>query len=83
MLEKRPKLRLLVSPREAAIALQISERTLWTYTAAGLIRCVRMPSNGAKGSKIAKRYEIAELQRFIDRHVAGMEQNPQEPQAPA
>ncbi len=82
--EKRlPKIRLLLSAREAAIALKISERTLHSYTKAGLIRCVRLPSNGDKGTKNSKRYECAELQRFIDRYVGGDDDSNQEVQSPA
>lgn len=33
---------LALRPREAARALGISERTLWTLTKAGSIRCVRL-----------------------------------------
>ena len=52
---------LLLSSREAAKRLCISERTLWTLTDRGEIRCIRM---GA-----AKRYPISELERFIERKL--------------
>ena len=49
--------KLLLSPKEAAQLLSISERTLWTITKQGAIACIRI---GA-----AKRYEVKELERFI------------------
>jgi excisionase family DNA binding protein len=52
---------LLLTAREAARRLAVSERTLWTLTDAGEIRCIRM---GA-----AKRYPIVELERFIERKL--------------
>jgi len=52
---------LLLSSREAAKRLCISERTLWTLTDRGEIRCIRMGT--------AKRYPIIELERFIDRKL--------------
>ena len=50
--------KLLLSPREAAKVLCISERTLWTLTKPGLIGCFRI---GA-----VKRYSIREIERFIE-----------------
>ncbi|MDZ4848510.1 MAG: helix-turn-helix domain-containing protein [Pirellulaceae bacterium] len=52
---------LLLSTREAARRLSISERTLWTLTDRGEIRCIRMGT--------AKRYPIIELERFIERKL--------------
>jgi len=59
---------LLLSTRDAAKALQVSERTLYSYTKAGLIRCVAMPSTGPKQATKAKRYALSELERFILEH---------------
>ncbi len=53
----KPPDKLLVSSREAAKLLSISERSLWTLTKTGQIACVRIGT--------AKRYAIAELERFI------------------
>ena len=55
---------LLTSP-EAATRLRISERTLWTLTDRGDIRCIRIGT--------AKRYPIGELERFVARQL--LEQN--------
>jgi excisionase family DNA binding protein len=57
--------RLLLLPREAAKALAISERTLWTLTKAGEIPCVRLGSS--------KRYNLHDLEEYIRRRteVAG------------
>jgi excisionase family DNA binding protein len=52
-----PPKKLLVSSREAAKLLSISERTLWTLTKNGQIGCVRIGTS--------KRYAVAELERFI------------------
>ncbi len=53
-----PEAQLLLKPRQAANALGISERTLWTYT-----RADKIPS-----MKIGRlvRYPITELQRWIE-----------------
>ncbi len=48
---------LLVSAREAAAALSISERTLWSLTAKGEIPCVRIGR--------AVRYSRRELEQFV------------------
>lgn len=48
---------LLLTSRETAACLRISERTLWTLTDRGDIQCIRM---GA-----AKRYPTSELERFV------------------
>jgi excisionase family DNA binding protein len=50
--------RLLLTARDAAFALAISERTLWSLTRLGLIPVVRL------GRSV--RYDRADLQRFID-----------------
>jgi excisionase family DNA binding protein len=50
-------IRLLLSPREAAAALSISERTLWALTKAGRIRAVRI------GRSV--RYHVADLEAYI------------------
>ena len=44
--DENPKL--LVTSKQAAKALSISERTLYSYTKSGLISCVHMPSTGPK-----------------------------------
>jgi len=50
---------MLLTPRQAAKALAISEKTLYTYTRRGLIPCLRI---GA-----AKRYALADLKAWIQR----------------
>ena len=58
--------RLLLSVPEAAKALgRISERTLFSLTASGEIRCVRI------GRRVL--YSVEELQRFIQQHEKGGE----------
>jgi excisionase family DNA binding protein len=52
-------LRLLVTAREAADALCVSERKLFSMTKAGEIPCLKMGR--------AVRYALADLQTFIDR----------------
>jgi hypothetical protein len=56
---------LLLTSREAAQSLRISERHLWTLTARGDIQCIRMNAS--------KRYPISELERYIARQL--LEQN--------
>ncbi len=56
--------RLLLSPRDAARALSISARTLWTNTSPrGPIPCVRL------GSRVL--YSPDDLQAWIDRQKGG------------
>ncbi len=50
--------RLLLTPREAAQALRISERKLWGLTASGEIPCVRI------GRSV--RYDINDLHAWIE-----------------
>lgn len=50
--------KLLLSPKEAAQLLSISERTLWTITKAGQIPCVWIRG--------AKRYARSDLESFIE-----------------
>lgn len=50
--------RLLLTPREAAEALRISERKLWGLTASGQIPCLRI------GRSV--RYDINDLREWID-----------------
>ncbi len=53
-----PMPKLLVTPREAAKALSICEKTLWTLTKRGEIPAVRFGR--------AVRYDVADLQAFIN-----------------
>lgn len=50
--------RLLLTPREAAQALRISERKLWGLTASSEIPCVRI------GRSV--RYDISDLHAWIE-----------------
>jgi hypothetical protein len=55
---------LLLKTREAAAALGISERLLWSLTAPrGPIPVVRLPG---RGKARAIRFAVADLQRWID-----------------
>jgi excisionase family DNA binding protein len=56
--------RLLLRPREAAEALALSPRTLWTLTRRGEIPALRVPGRGKARSL---RYSVADLQAWIDR----------------
>lgn len=49
--------KLLLKPREAAASLAVSEKTLWTWTKAGRIPCVRL------GASV--RYSVAQLEAWI------------------
>jgi excisionase family DNA binding protein len=51
--------RLLLTPRQAAAALSISERTLWQLTRGGALPCIRIGR--------AVRYDPRDLQDYIDR----------------
>lgn len=53
-----PAVRLLVTPREAATALSVCEKTLWSLTKRGELPAVRI------GRMV--RYDLADLQRFIN-----------------
>ena len=63
MNETRTPIRLLLSPQEAARALGVSERTLWSLKASGEIPHVRLGR--------CVRYPVADLQRWIDEHKNG------------
>ncbi len=52
-----PNLPLLLSPKQAAVALAISPRKLWSLTASGEIPHIRI------GRSV--RYPLTELQRWI------------------
>ena len=53
----------LLTPKQAAQSLAISERTLWTLTKSGQIVHVQI------GRLV--RYDVADLQRWIDDKKAG------------
>lgn len=55
--ERTESPKLLVTAREAAAALSISERSLWGLTNQGLLRCVRI------GRSV--RYAVDDLREFI------------------
>lgn len=50
---------LLVTSREAARMLSVSERTLWSLSARGELKAIKLGR--------AKRYSVAELVAFIER----------------
>src|SRR5437660_1626116 len=56
--------RLLLTTREAALALAISPRLLWELTARGDIPCLRLPG---RGKARAIRYAVEDLQRWIEK----------------
>lgn len=55
--------RLLLTPKEAAAALSISARSLWTLTDTGVLKAVRI------GRSV--RYAVADLEAYIDRCRSG------------
>lgn len=57
------KSKMLLTGREAARMLSISERTLWGLTAAGEVRCVRI------GRRLV-RYDPADLREWIETRKA-------------
>jgi excisionase family DNA binding protein len=61
-------LKLALSSHAAAKALDISERTLWTLSKAGKIRSFRIGN--------ARRYPVAELERYIAERTNAAETEP-------
>jgi len=59
---KRRQIRLLLSPKEAAQALAISERTLWQMTRDGEIESIKV-------GKRSVRYPVSALERWIAEQV--------------
>ena len=55
--------KLLFTPREAAEALEISQKHLWNLTKAGAIKCVRL------GRSV--RYSVAALEDWIAQQQSG------------
>jgi hypothetical protein len=59
-----PVPQLLLNSRQAALALSVSERTLWSLTQPrGPVPVVRIGLPGSK--KPAVRYSVSDLERFI------------------
>lgn len=56
---------LALRPREAARVLSVSPRTLWDWTRAGIIPCVRVGT----GTRKSVLYPYAELQAWLTRQV--------------
>jgi hypothetical protein len=55
----------LVTRRQAAAMLAVSERTLWGWTKCGLVPAIRLPGRGKKPRAI--RYLVKDLERWIER----------------
>lgn len=55
-------LKLLLSVREAAQALAVSERTLWQMTKDGVIGSIKVGTRSV-------RYPVAELERWIEEQM--------------
>ena len=60
--QDRQQVRLLLSPKEAAQALAISERTLWQMTKDGVIESIKVGTRSV-------RYPVAGLERWIAEQV--------------
>jgi excisionase family DNA binding protein len=61
-------LRLLLTARQAAEALAVSQRTLWELTARGELTPIRLPG---RGKARAIRYAVTDLEIWIQRRKAG------------
>jgi len=59
--------RMLLTTREAASALAVSPRLLWTLTHRGELPCLRLPG---RGKARAIRYDVRDLLAWIDRQKA-------------
>lgn len=59
--ERSESPKLLLTAREAAASLSISERSLWSLTNQGILRCVRI------GRSV--RYAVDDLREFIASQV--------------
>ncbi len=70
-----PNDKLLLSSKEAAKLLSISERTLWTITNTGHIACVRILG--------AKRYARTDIEEFIRQQTERSRSFPQQTDGPA
>jgi putative molybdopterin biosynthesis protein len=57
--DQRTANRLLLTPREAAKAMSVCEKTLWSLTKRGLLPSVHIGR--------AVRYDVADLQAYIER----------------
>ena len=55
----QPPVKLLLTPRQAAAALQLSERTLWELTRCGEIKRLKINSS--------VRYDVKDLEAFIEK----------------
>ena len=73
--------RLLLKPKEAALALSICERTLATIVQRGEIPIIRVPDRGLQARAI--RYAVDDLRAWIEKQKAAAEAekdiNPQAP----
>jgi excisionase family DNA binding protein len=58
----KENIRLLLSPREAAQALAVSERTLWQMTKDGVIDSIKVGTRSV-------RYPVASLERWISEQI--------------
>ena len=61
-LQNKSGLKLLLSVREAAQALAVSERTLWQMTKDGVIVSIKVGTRSV-------RYPVAELERWIEEQM--------------
>lgn len=67
---------LLVTAREAARMLSVSERTLWAWTKEGRLPIVRLATSAAAAGRKQNRYAVADLLAFIDAAKATNDQRP-------
>ncbi len=65
ILNPEPGLKLLLTPKAAAAALGICERTLWELTHRGDLTALRLPGRG--NAPRALRYAVDDLRAWVDR----------------
>lgn len=66
---------LALRPRDAARLLNISPRTLWEWTRAGLVPCVRVGT----GKRRTVLYPVADLQAWLTRQAAAAKGGDRDP----
>jgi predicted DNA-binding transcriptional regulator AlpA len=64
--------RFLLKRPEAALALGMSERTLWELTARGEVPVIRIPGRGKEARSL--RYDVEDLRAWIDRQKVASNQ---------
>lgn len=66
---------LALRPRFAAKALSVSPRTLWEWTRAGIVPCVRI----GKGKRQTVLYSVADLQTWLTKQAESVKGGDHDP----